>query len=225
MYISDYIKADRDDIFEHVHTANRIADETEGVIRISIDTKAIINVGPFSRGGYSRHGVNACDHDFKPDTVLKPFGIFLPAIDENYFYFTESNATADFMIDALEDLWPSIKARFNPHTIAVNADNGPENNSRRSQFFLYYSIDYHLVQLQGTRALPMLRILLSTQIHPYPLLIHLQPLSTLPVRVVLYDMIFLFLMHFAILLVPSPLALGVLQLRIIFCGPSPYLFS
>ena len=27
-----------------------------------------------------------------------------------------------------------IKARFNPHTIAINADNGPENNSRRSQF-------------------------------------------------------------------------------------------
>ena len=24
--------------------------------------------------------------------------------------------------------------RFTPHTIAVNADNGPENNSRRSQF-------------------------------------------------------------------------------------------
>jgi hypothetical protein len=126
--------AETDDIFEYVHTANRIADETEGVIRISIDTKATINVGPFSRGGYSRHGVNACDHDFNPDTVLKPFGIFIPAVDENHLYFTESNATADFMIDALEDLWPSIKARFNPHTIAVNADNGPENNSRRSQF-------------------------------------------------------------------------------------------
>ena len=79
--------AETDDIFEYVHTANRIADETEGVIRISIDTKATINVGPFSRGGYSRHGVNACDHDFKPDTVLKPFGIFFPAVDENQFQF------------------------------------------------------------------------------------------------------------------------------------------
>jgi hypothetical protein len=27
-----------------------------------------------------------------------------------------------------------IKARFNPHTIAINADNGPENNARRNQF-------------------------------------------------------------------------------------------
>ncbi len=38
------------------------------------------------------------------------------------------------MIDCLEDLWPMIKKRFDPHTIAINADNGPENNSRRSQF-------------------------------------------------------------------------------------------
>lgn len=38
------------------------------------------------------------------------------------------------MVDALEDLWSVIKTRFNPHTIAINADNGPENNSRRTQF-------------------------------------------------------------------------------------------
>jgi len=105
------------------------------VIRISIDTKANVKVGPFSRGGYSRQTVKASDHDFQPDTILKPFGIFLPAYDESYLYFTDNYATADFMIDCLEeDLWPMIKKRFNPHTIAINADNGPENNSRRSQF-------------------------------------------------------------------------------------------
>jgi hypothetical protein len=104
------------------------------VIRISIDTKANVNVGPFSRGGYSRQSVKALDHDFHPDTVLKPFGVFLPAYNENYIYFSSSYVTADFMVDALEDLWPMIKARFNPHTIAINADNGPDNNNRRSQF-------------------------------------------------------------------------------------------
>lgn len=126
--------AQTDAIFSYVHMANRIADETEGVLRISIDTKANVNIGPFSRGGYSRQEVQACDHDFHPDTVLKPFGIFLPAYSESHFYFTSGNVTADFMIDALEDLWPSIKTRFDPHTIAINADNGPENSSRRSQF-------------------------------------------------------------------------------------------
>jgi hypothetical protein len=126
--------AETDAIFAYVHIVNRLADESEGILRISIDTKATVNVGPFSRGGCSRQGVAACDHDFAPDTVLKPFGIFLPASDEVYFYFTESNVTADFMVDALEDLWSTIKTRFNPHTIAINADNGPETNSRRTQF-------------------------------------------------------------------------------------------
>ena len=68
------------DIFEYVHAANRIADETDGVIRLSIDTKATIKVGPFSRGGYSRNEVKACDHDFEPKTTVKPFGIFLPRL-------------------------------------------------------------------------------------------------------------------------------------------------
>jgi transposase len=126
--------AQTDAIFTYVHWVNEMADQTEGVIRISFDTKANVNVGPYSRGGYSRQAVKAADHDFGPEMVLKPFGIFLPAYNENYFYFTDSYVTADFMIDALEDLWPTIKARFNPHTIVINADNGPENNSHRSQF-------------------------------------------------------------------------------------------
>ena len=126
--------AETDAIFSYVHSVNEIADQTDGVIRLSIDTKATVKVGDYSRGGYSRQGVKAADHDFNPEIVLKPFGIFLPAYNENYFYFTDSNVTADFMIDALEDLWPTLKARFNPHTIVINADNGPENNSHRSQF-------------------------------------------------------------------------------------------
>ena len=123
-----------DKIFNYVHTVNKIADATEGIIRISIDTKTGMNVGRFSRGGFSRLQTKALDHDYKPETTLKPFGISLPALNENHIYFTESNVTADFMVDALEDLWPSLKERFDPHTIVINSDNGPENSSRRSQF-------------------------------------------------------------------------------------------
>lgn len=121
-------------IFEYVRNVNKIADETEGIIRISIDTKTGVKIGPFSRNGYSRLNAKALDHDYAPETILKPFGISIPALNENHIYFTESNVTADFMIDALESLWPSLKERFNPHTIVINADNGPENSSRRSQF-------------------------------------------------------------------------------------------
>jgi DDE family transposase len=79
------------------------------VLRLSIDAKANVNLGPFARGGYNRCGIQASDHDFAPDMILKPFGIYLPALDENYFYFTDSKVTPDFMVDALEDLWTTIK--------------------------------------------------------------------------------------------------------------------
>jgi len=104
------------------------------VLRLSIDTKATIKIGPFSRGGYSRQGSKGSDHDFEPEATLKLFGIHVPEKDENYLYFTESNVTADFMVDAIEDLWMSLKNQTDLHTIVINADNGPENSSRRTQF-------------------------------------------------------------------------------------------
>ena len=67
--------AQTDAIFSYVHLVNEIADQTDGVIRLSIDTKATVKVGDYSRGGYSRQGVKAADHDFNPEIVLKPFGI------------------------------------------------------------------------------------------------------------------------------------------------------
>ncbi len=59
--------AQTDAIFSYVHCVNQIADRTDGVIRISLDTKANVNVGAYSRGGYSRQAVKAADHDFGPE--------------------------------------------------------------------------------------------------------------------------------------------------------------
>lgn len=123
-----------DAIFDQVHSISKDADETEGVVRASIDAKAAINIGPFSRGGYNRSGIQASDHDFAPETVLRLFGVFLPAHDESFLYFTESSVTPDFMFDVPEDLWPETDRRFSPHTLVINSDNGPDNNSHRTQF-------------------------------------------------------------------------------------------
>ncbi len=123
-----------DAIFAQVHERNSAADTEEGVLRLSLDTKATIKVGPFARGGKSRYGVVGLDHDFDPDTRLVPFGIFLPASAETFLFFTESKVTADFMIDALELLWPTLEVRGQPHTLVINLDCGPENNSHRTQF-------------------------------------------------------------------------------------------
>ena len=122
-----------DAIFHRLHIVNHLADTTPGYLRLSLDTKATIRLGPYSRGGYNRQQVAACDHDFAPEAELKLFGILLPASDDLWFFFTESAVTADFMVDRLETLWPEMRRRFHPHTLVLNMDNGPETQSHRTQ--------------------------------------------------------------------------------------------
>ena len=123
-----------DAIFDEVHRINGEADSQKGVLRISIDGKAKINIGPFSRGGKNRQGENACDHDFRPDYKLALYGIFIPLLNLNYFFFNKTKETSDFIVDCLEYMMPTFIKIFNPHTIVINLDNGPENSSRRKQF-------------------------------------------------------------------------------------------
>jgi heterodisulfide reductase subunit C len=42
-----------DEIFDHVHKANQESDEKKDSLRISIDTKAKLKIGEFSRNGKS----------------------------------------------------------------------------------------------------------------------------------------------------------------------------
>ena len=53
----------------------------------------------------------------------------------NPLYSTKTKATADFIVDILEDYWLSIKDKY-PHKniIVLNLDNGTESSSRRTQF-------------------------------------------------------------------------------------------
>ncbi|RJS68421.1 hypothetical protein CW714_10140 [Methanophagales archaeon] len=67
-----------DAIFDQLDKAHAAADEDEIVLRLSMDAKAMIPIGPFSRNGKSRIIVKAMDHDFEPDEKLTPYGIFLP---------------------------------------------------------------------------------------------------------------------------------------------------
>ena len=124
-----------DEIFDTVHAVNKVADEEPGVLRISLDTKAAVPVGPFSRGGKNRQHSTALDHDFAPEQTLTPFGIFVPKTGENYFTFCESRVTADCMVDCLEHTWPDLVRRHGAiHTLVINADNGPECSGRRKRW-------------------------------------------------------------------------------------------
>lgn len=124
-----------DAIFEHLSQVNALADDEETMLRLSLDAKATVRIGDYSRGGQSRVMVRAADHDFRPTAKLTPFGIFLPQYGEVYLYFTSSSLTSDFMVDCLVDCWASLRQRFpQVKTLVLNLDNGPENHSRRTQF-------------------------------------------------------------------------------------------
>ncbi len=105
------------------------------MLRLSLDAKARVNIGIFDRGGKNRITVETYDHDFNVKTTLTPYGIFVPELDELFLYFTCSTITSDFIVDRLSDFWESQKSRFPKiKTLVINQDNGPENNSRRTQF-------------------------------------------------------------------------------------------
>ena len=124
-----------DAIFEQVHSANANADDDPNAIRISLDCKAVVKIGPFSRGGKNRMEQRASDHDFEPDEKLIPFGVFIPEFCESYFWFSIGPVTADFMVDRLQELWVKLHSRFpNLNRLVINADNGPESSGQRTQW-------------------------------------------------------------------------------------------
>lgn len=118
-----------------MNQTNAEADASPEKLRISMDAKATVKVGPFSRGGRSRVVVKAADHDFQPDATVTPVGILLPAWDELYVYGVTSKVTSDCLVDRLVQWWESVRHRFSHiTTLVINLDNGPENHSRRTQF-------------------------------------------------------------------------------------------
>ena len=102
---------------------------------MSLDAKATVKVGPFSRRGTSRVAVQAADHDFQPEATVTPVGLFLPQYDDLFLYGVTSKVTSDCLVDRLEEWWASVRERFaHITTLVLNVDNGPENHSRRTQF-------------------------------------------------------------------------------------------
>jgi hypothetical protein len=124
-----------DAIFENLARTHRLAASRADTLRLSLDAKAPVLIGPFSRKGYSRLGIEAADHDFRPFGRLTPFGIFLPDQKELSLYFTHSKVTSDFIVDRLTEWWQASRERHpRVRRLLLDLDNGPENHSRRTQF-------------------------------------------------------------------------------------------
>jgi len=118
-----------------VTAANSAADAAPDTLRISLDAKAAVKIGPFSRRGRSRVAVAASDHDFQPAGTVTLVGLLLPELDELFLYGVTSRVTSDCLVDRLAQWWEAVRARFaHVTTLVLNLDNGPENHSHRTQF-------------------------------------------------------------------------------------------
>jgi len=127
--------AETDAIFERLATVHAAAAADPTVLRVSLDAKAAVKVGPYSRRGCSRVPVRAADHDFRPEAVVTPVGLFLPGKDELFLYGVTSKVTSDCLVDCLEHWWRDYGATVPAvRTLLLNLDNGPECHSRRTQF-------------------------------------------------------------------------------------------
>jgi Rhodopirellula transposase DDE domain len=106
-------------------------------LRISLDTKAKLKIGEFSRGGMSRgqNSVRAADHDMHPDAVLAPTGILEVESNQLNIVFGTSRDTSDFVADCLELWWANRRsAHPDVRRLLIDLDNGPEIASSRTQF-------------------------------------------------------------------------------------------
>ncbi len=126
-----------DEIFEHLKDLNRASDIRDNSLRISIDTKAKVDLCDSSRGGTSRcrKATQADDHDMgiKPKRV--PFGIQDVMLGLLTIIFGVSHETSDFIVDCLELWWANEKNRYSHiNQLVINLDNGPQNSSQRTQF-------------------------------------------------------------------------------------------
>jgi len=126
-----------DDIFDNLTKVNRESDERVDSLRISIDTKAKVDLCDSSRGGTSRckKAVEADDHDMGIKPKLSPFGILDVMSGLLTIIFGVSFETSDFIHDCLDRWWETNKVRYGHiKQLVINLDNGPQNSSTRTQF-------------------------------------------------------------------------------------------
>lgn len=127
--------AETNAIFTQLAAVHATAAADPTVLRLSVDAKATVKVGPFSRRGQSRVPVRAADHDFQPAATVTPVGLFLPQTDELFLYGVTSKVTSDCLVDCLEQWWQAYGTHLpQVRTLLLNLDNGPECHSRRTQF-------------------------------------------------------------------------------------------
>jgi hypothetical protein len=103
---------------------------------LSIDCKATVKIGEFSRGGLTRGDNRASDHDMGCKEKYVPCGIVDETSGALALTFGSSYKTSDFIADVIADKWEAMDEHEQASTsqIQIKMDNGPESSGRRTQF-------------------------------------------------------------------------------------------
>ena len=109
---------------------------SEGVKRWSIDCKATVKIGEFSRGGGTRGDNRASDHAMGCKEKYSPCGIVDEESAALHLTFGSSYKTRDFIVDTIEAKWNAMDEPEKAQTslMQIKRDNGPERRGRRTQF-------------------------------------------------------------------------------------------
>ena len=95
-----------DAIFDNIKEKDQKAKASnEYIARLSMDCKATVKIGEFSRGGLSRGNNRANDHDFATQGSHTPCGIVNEDSGELYINIGSSFKTSDFIMDTLTGWW------------------------------------------------------------------------------------------------------------------------
>ena len=123
-----------DAIFENISIKDK--KNAERVKRLSLDCKATVNIGDYSRGGKTRGYNQAQDHDMGAQEKYIPCGILDEDTGQLYLNFGSSYKTSDFIVDSLSLWWKTLlqPEKQQIDLIQIKVDNGPENSGIRTQF-------------------------------------------------------------------------------------------
>jgi Rhodopirellula transposase DDE domain len=118
---------------------------------LSLDCKATVKIGAFSRGGQTRGEYKARDPDFGGTEHYMPCGIVDEDTAQLSLTFGSSAKTSDFIVDTLTAWWHGLRAQEQRaiDRVQLKMDNGPESSGVRTQFL------HRMVQLVDTIGKPI----------------------------------------------------------------------
>jgi hypothetical protein len=124
-----------DAIFDKIKKDRR-GEDAEQVKRLSMDGKATVKIGAFSRGGRTRGEHKASAHDLGCKGKYLPWGIVDEDTAQLYVTFGSSFKTSDFIVDTLTAWWQGLSAmeQGTSDRVQIKMDNGAESSGVRTQF-------------------------------------------------------------------------------------------